>query len=72
MASVILPQPAAARPDDQINIQLAVAIVLIAWLVLVVSLGAAGTFVGRPHTPPIPLAIAIAAPLLLLDRKSVV
>ena len=65
MASVILPQPAAARPDDQINIQLAVAIVLIAWLVLVVSLGAAGTFVGRPHTPPIPLAIAIAAPLLL-------
>jgi hypothetical protein len=65
MASVILPQPAAARPDDQSNIRLAVAIVLSAWLLLVVSLGAAGVFVGRPRTPPIAVAIGIATPLLI-------
>ena len=65
MSAAILPQPAAARPDDRFNIQIAVAIVLIAWLLLVVSLGAAGAFIGTPRTPPIPLAVAIAAPLLL-------
>jgi hypothetical protein len=65
MSAAILPQPAAARPDDQFNIRVAVTIVLIAWLLLVVSLGAAGAFIGRPRTPPIPLAIALAAPLLL-------
>jgi hypothetical protein len=65
MSAAILPQPAAARSDDQFNSRLAVAIVLIAWLLLVVILGAAGAFVGRPRTPPISLAIAITAPLLL-------
>ena len=29
------------------------------------SLGAAGAFVGRPGTPPLPIAIGVAAPLVL-------
>jgi hypothetical protein len=65
MTAVILPQPAAVRPEGRFNIRLAVAIALIAWLLLVVALGAGGAFVGRPRTPPIPLAIGIAAPLVL-------
>jgi hypothetical protein len=35
------------------------------WLLLVVSLGAAGAFIGPPGTPPLPIAFGFAAPLLL-------
>jgi len=65
MTAVVIPQPATARSDKQFNVRLAVAIVLIAWLLLVVTLGAAGAFVGRPRTPPISLAIGVTAPRLL-------
>ena len=65
MTSIVLPQSAAARPSGQPNMRLAVTIALLAWLLLVLSLGAAGTFVGRPRTPPIAMGIGVAAPLAL-------
>jgi hypothetical protein len=65
MTSLVLPQPAEARPGGPFNVRLAVAIALTAWLLLVVSLGAAGAFVGRPRTPPLAIGIGIAAPLVL-------
>jgi hypothetical protein len=40
-------------------------VLLAAWLALIVTLGAAGAFVGRSGTPPIAIAIAVVAPLLL-------
>jgi hypothetical protein len=43
---------------------LAVAIALTTWFLLVVSLGAHGAFVATPGTPPLPIAIGVAAPLL--------
>jgi len=42
-----------------------VILVLSAWFLLVVSLGAIGAFVAPPGTPPVLLAIAVGAPLLL-------
>jgi hypothetical protein len=35
------------------------------WLLLVVSLGAAGTFVAVPGSPPVAIAAGVAVPLLL-------
>src|SRR6202795_4489623 len=65
MTAVVLPQPAESQPSGRGSIRLAVAIALAVWLLLVVSLGAAGAFVGPPGTPPLPIAIGVAAPLLL-------
>ena len=45
--------------------QLRVAVVLAVWLALVILLGAAGAFVGPPGTPPLPIGMGVAAPLLL-------
>jgi hypothetical protein len=65
MTAIVLPQPAESQPSGRRVIRLAVAIALTVWLLLVVSLGAAGAFVGAPGTPPLPIAIGVAAPLLL-------
>jgi hypothetical protein len=65
MNTIAIPQPADSRPSGRGGVRLAVAIVLGAWLVLVLSLGAAGVFVGPPRTPPLPIAIGVAAPLAL-------
>lgn len=54
-----------ARPEPRFDIQFIVAAVLIVWLLTVLILGATGAFVGRPRTPPIALAIGVAAPLLV-------
>ncbi|WP_426664378.1 hypothetical protein [Rhodanobacter aciditrophus] len=40
-------------------------LILSAWFALVMSLGAAGAFVGRPGQPPVAIAIGVGAPLLL-------
>lgn len=64
MATTVLPRPAASQPSGLSGIRLSVTLVLTVWFLLVVSLGAAGVFVGAPKTPPIALAIAIGAPLL--------
>lgn len=65
MTTITLPQPAGSHPLARDGIRRAVAISLAVWLVLVVSLGAAGIFVGPPGTPPLPIAIGVAAPLAL-------
>jgi len=65
MATTILARPVESQPTRLGGVRLKVTLVLSAWLLLVVSLGAAGAFVGRPGSPPIPLAIGVAAPLLL-------
>ena len=65
MSAIVLPQPAESQPSGRSGIRLAVAIVLTVWLLLVVLLGAAGAFVGPPGTPPLAIAIGVAAPLVL-------
>src|SRR3984957_5888122 len=65
MTSIVLPQPAASQPSGGGHSRLAVPIAVTVWLLLVVSLGAAGAFVGPPGTPPLPIAIGVAAPLVL-------
>jgi hypothetical protein len=65
MTAISLPEPAEVRPSGQGGIRLAVVITLTVWLLLVVSFGLAGTFVGPPGTPPLPIAIGVAAPLVL-------
>jgi hypothetical protein len=65
MTAIVLPQPAESQPSRRGGIRLAVPVAVAAWLLLVVSLGAAGAFVGLPGTPPLPIAIGVAAPLVL-------
>jgi hypothetical protein len=65
MTTMVLPQPAESQPSGRGRIRLAVAIALTLWFLLIVSLGAADTFVGPPGTPPLPLAIGAVAPLVL-------
>ncbi|HWZ63236.1 MAG TPA: hypothetical protein VNX02_09460 [Steroidobacteraceae bacterium] len=62
MASSVLPDPEASGLGA---IPLSVALVLSAWFLLVVSLGAAGAFVGRPGAPPLAMAAGVGAPLLV-------
>jgi len=65
MATIVLPRPVESQPAKLGGVPLQVTLVLSAWFLLVVSLGAAGAFVARPGTPPIVLAIGVGAPLLL-------
>ncbi len=65
MTAMVLPQPAESQPGGRGGIRLAVAIALTVWFLLVVSFGAAGAFVGPPGTPPLPIGIGVAAPLVL-------
>jgi hypothetical protein len=65
VTTIVLPRPAESRPSGRGGIRLAVASALSVWLLLVSSLGLAGAFVGPPGTPPLPIAIAVTAPLLL-------
>jgi hypothetical protein len=65
MTAIVLPQPAASQPSGPGNFRVAIPIVLTAWFLLVVSLGAVGAFAAPPGTPPLPIAIGVAAPLVL-------
>jgi hypothetical protein len=65
MTTIVVPQSADSQPGGRSGIRLAVAIALAVWLLLILSLGAAGAFVGPPGTPPLPIAIGVAAPLVL-------
>ena len=65
MTAIVLATSAASQSGGRASIRLAVTIALAVWLLLVVSLGAAGAFVGPPGTPPLPIAIGVAAPLAL-------
>jgi hypothetical protein len=64
MNASVLPSPAQPQSTGLSRITLCVGLVLIGWLLLVLSLGAVGVFIAPPGTPPIPIAIGIAAPLL--------
>ena len=65
MSATVLPHPVESHPTGDKGIRLGVILVLTVWFLLIVSLGALGAFVGRPGTPPIAIAIAVGAPLLL-------
>jgi hypothetical protein len=65
MNAMVFPQPAESQASGRGGIRPAVAIALTVWFLLVVSLGAAGAFVDPPGTPPLPIAIGFAAPLVL-------
>jgi hypothetical protein len=65
MTAIALPEPAESQPSGRGGIRPAVAIALTVWLLLVVALGAGGAFIGAPGTPPVPIAIGVAAPLVL-------
>ena len=65
MTTLVLPQSADSEPGGRGGIRLAVATALTVWLLLVLSFGAAGAFVAAPGTPPLPIAIGVAAPLVL-------
>jgi hypothetical protein len=65
MTAIVLPRPAESQPSGPRGIRLAVTIALTAWFLLVVSLGAVNAFVGPPGTPPLPIAMGVAAPLVL-------
>jgi hypothetical protein len=65
MTAIVLPKPAESRSGGPGSIRLPVAAALAVWLLLVVSLGAAGAFVGPPGTPPLAIAFGFATPLAL-------
>jgi hypothetical protein len=65
MTTIVLPQPADSRPGRRGGIRLAVTSALTVWLLLILAFGAAGAFVAPPGTPPLPMAIGAAAPLVL-------
>jgi hypothetical protein len=65
MTTLVLPQSANSRPGDRGRVRHAVATAVAVWLVLVLSLGAAGAFVAPPGAPPLPIAIGVGAPLIL-------
>ncbi len=65
MATLVLPEPAATEPNGRRGMLLAVATVLAVWFLVVVSFGAAGAFTNPPGSPPLPIAIGAAVPLLL-------
>jgi hypothetical protein len=65
MASTILSHPAESQPAGPGGVRLGVVLALALWLLLVVSLGAAGAFAGKPGSPPVAIAIGVGAPLAL-------
>jgi hypothetical protein len=65
MTTIVLPQSADSQPGERGGIRLAVGTAMTVWLLLVLSFGAAGAFVSPPGTPPLPIAIGVAAPLVL-------
>jgi hypothetical protein len=65
MTTIVLPHSAESQPHVRGVMRFAVATALTVWLLLVLSLGAAHAFANPPGTPPLPIAIAFAAPLIL-------
>lgn len=65
MATTFLPGRAEPGSDGRHGMPWAVAIALGVWFLLVASSGAVGAFISSPGKPPLPMALAIVAPLLL-------
>jgi hypothetical protein len=65
MTAIALPRSDESQPSPSRGIRLGVVLTLSAWFLLIVSLGAAGAFVGPPGRPPLPIALGVATPLVL-------
>jgi hypothetical protein len=65
MATTVFPGSAEVNPRGFSGVRLNVILILTVWFLLVVSLGAAGAFVGRPGMPPFAIAIGTVVPLML-------
>jgi hypothetical protein len=63
MSETILYQPARPGSPAIPPVKLAVAAALVLWFVLVLLLGSSGAFVTPPGTPPLPILIAVTAPI---------
>src|SRR5262245_59003763 len=53
-----------SSPHDR-DLSPALAVIIAAWFLVVLGVGAAGVFEAPPTRPPLPLLAAVAAPLLL-------
>jgi len=65
MEATTLQHPAGLPTTRSSGVRVNVIVVLVAWFVLVVSLGAEGVFLGPPGKPPIAMALGFSAPLLV-------
>lgn len=65
MTAAFVPQTREVEPNGRGGVPWSIAIALTVWFALVLALGAYGAFVGPPGRPPLPIAMAVAAPLLL-------
>jgi hypothetical protein len=65
MATIVVPRPSESDHKGPGISHVAVAAVLAVWFVVIAALAASGTFVNSPGTPPLPIAVAVTAPLLL-------
>lgn len=64
MSTTLLPRSAQPRFRHAPGTNLTLAVVLATWFAAVVVSGATGAFVAAPGTPPLSLAIGIAAPII--------
>jgi hypothetical protein len=65
MGTTVIAPPVGSVPTGLKPTRLSVILIMGLWFVLVVSLGAVGAFVTRAGTPPFPIALGVAVPLLL-------
>jgi hypothetical protein len=65
MTTIVFPEAGGSQSRGRGGIRPTVALAMSTWLLLVVSLGGAGAFVGPPGSPPLPMAIGVATPLAL-------
>jgi hypothetical protein len=65
MGTTAIAPSVGSQPSGLYGTPRGVILALSLWFLLIVSLGAAGAFITRAGTPPFPIAIGVAAPLLL-------
>jgi hypothetical protein len=65
MNATVLRPSLESQPGRRDGVRNIVFIALAAWLVLVLSLGAAGAFIAAPGTPPVPMGLAVSVPLVV-------
>ena len=65
LSNAVLSQPAQPRPPALQGAKGVAAVVLVVWFTLVTLLGANGTFVAPPGTPPLPILIGVTAPIIV-------
>jgi hypothetical protein len=65
MSNVALPRSEPTSSPIASGSRLVTGVVLVIWLTLVILLGADGAFVTSPGTPPLPILIAVTAPIVV-------